>query len=165
SATPEDLKAQFDFLISLRDKLSETHDAILDLRRVRSDLDDLRARAKDVDGADKLIERCKALAKTLTDIEEALYQTKNRSNQDPLNFPIRLNNELSALAGVVGTGSFRPTDQAEAVREEVTKEIDEQLEKYRNAISVDLPAIEAMAQDVRVPALRPRKSAGETSGR
>ena len=43
-------------------------------------------------------------------MEEALYQTKNQSNQDPLNFPIRLNNKLASLAGVVDSADAAPTD-------------------------------------------------------
>ena len=58
----------------------------------------------------------------MTKVEEALYQTKNRSPQDPLNFPIRLNDKLNALAGSAGGfGDARPTDQAVQVKDELTR--------------------------------------------
>ena len=161
SATREDLKAQFDFLVRLRDKVSETHEAIIELRKTRDELGDLLARIGEDEASKALEKRVRALQRTLTEVEEALYQTKNRAAQDPLNYPIRLNNELSALASVVAMGSFRPTDQAEAVRVEVTKEIDAWLAKYRELIQAELPAIEDEARAALVPALRPIKKAAK----
>ena len=60
-------------------------------------------------------------------VEEDLYQVRNRSNQDPLNFPIKLNNQLAALMRVVGTGDGRPTDQSY----EVFKELSGRLEAIK----------------------------------
>ena len=67
--------------------------------------------------ADKLIEE-------LEEVEKQLYQTKNQSPQDPLNFPIRLNNRLSSLVGVVAAGDNPPTRQADEVRDQLLAEID-----------------------------------------
>ena len=59
----------------------------------------------------------------MKEIEETLYQTKNRSGQDPLNFPIRLNNKLASVGGTASGGDYRPTDQSVGVRE--AKEADD----------------------------------------
>ena len=67
-----------------------------------------------------LLEKAKTLKEDFTKIEEALYQTKNRSGQDPLNFPIRLTNKLGHLNALVGMGDFAPTDQDIAVKNELT---------------------------------------------
>ena len=56
---------------------------------------------------------------SITKIEEALYQTKNRSSQDPLNYPVRLTNKIGYLNSILGNGEYPPTDQAYAVRAEV----------------------------------------------
>jgi hypothetical protein len=87
----------------------------------------------------------------LTGIEEALYQTKNRSSQDPLNYPIRLNNRLAALAGVVAAGEHRPTEQAIAVRDELMPLIDHQLMSLQRLLDNDLPSFNANILDARVP--------------
>src|SRR5205823_2136900 len=94
SATAADLEAQFRFLMAVRDKVTETHRGIKQIRDVRDQLTDLQKRLKDKPGFDDVIEEIKALAKQLTAIEEALHQTKAKSSQDVLNFPIRLNNKL-----------------------------------------------------------------------
>lgn len=127
SSTKEDYQAQFDFLIEVRDKLSETHQAIINLRNVRSKIKDL-TKTMDKEEHAELIEMGKSIIKRMTTIEEALYQTKNESRQDPLNFPIRLNNKLGHLASLASTGDFPPTESDILFKEEVTQKIDEQLD-------------------------------------
>ena len=100
-ATPADFAKQFDLLTKIRDKLTETHDAIIQIRDVRKQVDDTAKRVKDQPNAKAITDAAKSLNAKLTSIEETLYQTKNQSSQDPLNYPIRLNNKLAALAGVV----------------------------------------------------------------
>jgi photosystem II stability/assembly factor-like uncharacterized protein len=117
----EDLEAQNRFLIAVRDKLTETHQTIKLIRAYRSELDSLEKKPAN-------LEKIKA---EMQEIEETLYQTQNRSGQDPLNFPIRLNNKLAHLSSVVGNGDFKPTDQSEAVRKELTEQIDAQLARFR----------------------------------
>ncbi|MCF1752721.1 WD40/YVTN/BNR-like repeat-containing protein [Mariniradius sediminis] len=125
-ASQEDLQAQYDFLLQVRDKLTETHEAIISIRQYR---DKLNALATEKPGQKRRIE---PVVKSITAIEQELYQTQNRSGQDPLNFPIRLNNKLAHLNVIVGTGEWRPTDGAEAVRVEITRQIDVQLAKFRD---------------------------------
>jgi hypothetical protein len=139
-ATQEDLQAQFTFLYEIRNKLTETHKAIKNIRAMR---DQLSAYTKRLDKTKEndLIEQISRTQKQMTEVEEALYQTKNRSGQDPLNFPIRLNNKLSDLVNVVGSGNFRPTDQAVRVKNDITAKIDAELAKLKAIFSSDLPKI------------------------
>src|SRR5947209_8533672 len=89
--------------------------------------------------------------KSLTVIEETLYQTRARSPQDVLNYPIRLNNRLALLAGTVSLGDYRPTDQAEEVRQELTKPIDAELAKLRRVLEEDLASFNALLAKKKVP--------------
>jgi hypothetical protein len=81
------------------------------------------------------------MLKEMESIEKALYQTQNQSPQDPLNFPVRLNNQLSGLVSVVARGHFRPTDQAYAVKNEVVQKIDRELARYKVIKEEKLPAL------------------------
>jgi photosystem II stability/assembly factor-like uncharacterized protein len=139
-ATQEDLQAQFNFLIEVRNKLTETHQAIKNIRALREQLN-VYAKRLDKTKDKDLLDQISRTQKQMTDIEETLYQTKNRSNQDPLNFPIRLNNKLSDLTSVVGSGNFRPTDQAVAVKNDITAKIDAELVKLKTIFSNDLPKL------------------------
>ncbi|MFN3192591.1 MAG: WD40/YVTN/BNR-like repeat-containing protein [Aureliella sp.] len=160
AATQEDFELQLEFLLETRDKLSETHRAIKTIRDVRDQIQGFVARMPqsdsgedDDDAAGPIKEKTKAIIQNLTDIEETLYQTKNRSSQDPLNFPIRLNDKLAGVASVAATGNFRPTAQARAVRAELIAKIDEQLEAYRKIISEDVPELNQMILESQIPTI------------
>ncbi|MEM6794100.1 MAG: glycosyl hydrolase [Acidobacteriota bacterium] len=156
STPPGDFEAQFDYLISVRDKLTEVHRAVRRIRRARADLESLDERL-DGDAAphEAVRERAKELFETLDAIEKALYQTRNRSRQDPLNFPIRLNDKLANLLGHAQVGDTPPSSGALAVRDSLFAAVNEQLKALDAAWSEDLPALNAAAAEALVPALAP----------
>ncbi|MCP4661109.1 MAG: exo-alpha-sialidase, partial [bacterium] len=147
SATPEDFAAQFRFLIAVRDKLSEIHGELGRIREVRAQLDALGKRLAEKPEAEAVVTAAKELDEKMTVVEEALYQTKNRSRQDPLNFPIRLNDKLGGLLGHAGTGDYPPTASMIAVRSELTAQVDAELAKLRAIWTEDLPAFNRLARE------------------
>ena len=157
TVTLEDLEAQHRFLMEVRAKLDETHDAIRQVRDVRGQLEGLRERIEETESEErhaKVLAAAKALDEKMTRIEEALYQTRNRSPQDPLNFPIRLNDKLNSLAGSVAWfGDARPTDQALQVKEELTRAIDAELAALAQLFASDLPALNELARTEGVAAV------------
>ncbi|MEM1096536.1 MAG: glycosyl hydrolase [Bacteroidota bacterium] len=154
SASQADLQAQFDFLMDARDKLTETNLAVKQIRQVRDQVNAVTAHLPhDHDGADAIHAAAEAMLDELGEVEKALYQTKNRSRQDPLNFPIRLNDKLAGVANVASTGAFRPTDQAYAVKAELTGLIDTELARMRDVLQNDLPAFNALVRENAVPAV------------
>jgi photosystem II stability/assembly factor-like uncharacterized protein len=150
ASSDEEFRKQYDLLLKMRDKVSETHDAITRIRDTRDQLKGAADRAK---GNKAIADAAAALDKKLTAVEEELYQTKNQSSQDPLNFPIRLNNKLAALAGVVASGETAPTDQSYVVYEDLTGKIDAQLAKLRQVIDADVPAFNTLVREQNVPAV------------
>jgi photosystem II stability/assembly factor-like uncharacterized protein len=153
STTQEEFQKQFDLLTKIRDKFSETSAAIIAIRDVRKQAQDYAARVKDQPDSQPITDAVKALSAKLTAIEEELYQTKNQSNQDPLNFPIRLNNKLAALAGSIAGADAQPTDQQVAVYEDLTGRINAQLEKLKQVMATDVPAFNKLVRDQNVPAV------------
>ena len=154
AATPLDYAAQFDFVISARDLLSRTHNEITRIRQARTQLEALEERFADA-GADDaevtaLLAEIDALVATLDGVEETLYQTQNESRQDPLNYPIRLNNKLTSLMRTVATGDARPTEGAIGVRDELRTAIEEQLAILDVAWNDQLPAVNARIQSLGV---------------
>ena len=159
-ATAEDLARQFDFLIKIRDKVTETHDAILQIRDARKQIDEVVARAKDQKGGKEIADAAKTLNAKMKEIEETLYQTKNQSGQDPLNYPIRLNNKLAALTGVAASADAAPTAQTYAVYEELVARINAQLQKLEAIMRTDLPAFNKVVRDQEIPAVMLKPKAG-----
>ncbi|MDA8596042.1 glycosyl hydrolase [Flavobacteriaceae bacterium] len=137
-SSQEQMQAQFDFIISVRDQLTEVHKAIKNIRKVRKQTQRLEKELKGKEEYLDLYELASKMSKELTTIEETLYQTKSRSNQDPLNFPIRLNNKLAHLNALTSMGDFGPTDQAVELRKELGELIDTQLDLYNKALGDDL---------------------------
>lgn len=149
SATQEDLQAQFDFLIETRDKLSETHQAITNIRKARGKINDV-VKLMDKETHKELIDRSKEVVKQMTEIEKALYQTKNESRQDPLNFPVRLNNKLGHLAALASYGDNSPTEQALIFKQEIIGQIDAELAKLYEIFNTDLPEINQSIIDNKI---------------
>ncbi|RPG64401.1 MAG: glycosyl hydrolase [Flammeovirgaceae bacterium TMED290] len=136
NSTDEDLKKQFDFLLSVRDKVSDIHQTIIDIRSSRSQLIDLKSKISDK--YPDMENSITGVISRITLIEEKLYQTKNKSGQDPLNFPIRLNNKLAHLTSVASVGNFKPTDQMYNVRDELIGLIDKELKMWNDIKENDL---------------------------
>ena len=136
--TVAQMKSQFDFVNRVNATVDEAHKAIKNIRTIREKLEDFESNYADNESVSELIEDAKTLSTSLSDIEKALYQTKNRSNQDPLNFPIRLTNKLGHLNRLVTNNDFPPTDQDEAVRKEMTALVEGHLAEYNKLISEDL---------------------------
>ncbi|MEM9386646.1 MAG: glycosyl hydrolase [Pseudomonadota bacterium] len=142
-----DLQAQFDFLIQVRDKLSQAHQAVIDVRALRADLDYLEGKLQDKPGAAALQEAINTLREEATTIESNLHETRNEAFQDPLNFGIKLNNRLAYLATHESAGDFRPTDQGVAYRKEVSAQIDEEVAALEQLINDRLPKINRMVEE------------------
>ena len=153
SATLADFQSQFNFLIGVRDKLSEIHLAIKNTRDIREQLNSLQSRLEKGDGNEDLVEKAKNLDQELLNVEQALYQTKNESPQDPLNYPIRLNNRLSGLVGVVSAGDHRPTRQSIAVRNQLIQEIDDLLTTQKTVVDQGIRKFNEAVRKASVPAI------------
>jgi hypothetical protein len=154
TSTAEDYRAQFDFVMQSRDLLSRTHGEIRRIRALRAQLEGLQARFEaegegDADTAELLAE-VTALLETITPIEEALYQTQNESRQDPLNYPIRLNNKLTSLMGTVAVGDTRPTASALAVKTELASAIEAELQQLDSVWNENVPALNSRIQSMGI---------------
>jgi photosystem II stability/assembly factor-like uncharacterized protein len=155
STTDADFAKQYDLLRKIRDKLTETHDAVARIRAVREQVRGAAARAKTTPAAAEVAAAAEALEKKLTAVEEALYQTRNRSSQDPLNFPIRLNNKLAALARAVGSADAAPTEQSYAVYDDLLGKIDAELATLARLVESDLARFNQLVRERDVPAVVP----------
>ena len=153
TVSTSDYAKQVELGLKIRDKLTETHNAIIQIRDVRKQVEDLLKRVAGQPNFKVINDAGTVLNQNLTAIEETLYQTKNQSNQDPLNFPIRLNNKLAALGGVVGSAEAAPTAQSYAVYDEVVAQIDAQLQKLRQLLRTDVPAFNQLVRDQNIPAV------------
>jgi photosystem II stability/assembly factor-like uncharacterized protein len=153
AASLQDLRAQFDFTWAINRKLTETHEAIDRLRTVRSQLGAITGRIKGQEDYAELEQSAMALGEVLDGIEQALYQTKLEARQDPLNFPIRLNDKLAGVMLAATLGDHPPTASAVAVRDELFAAIDLQLTRLNDVLETDLEAFNKQVAELALPAV------------
>jgi photosystem II stability/assembly factor-like uncharacterized protein len=147
-ATPEDYVKQLSLALQIRDKLTATNDAVIRIRAVRQQLDEFVKREDK-----RVADAAKTLSAKLTTVEEDLYQTKNRASEDPLNFPIKLNNKLAYVMGTVESSDNPPTAQSYMVYEDLATKVNADLKTLDALMSVDLAAFNKLVHDEGVPAV------------
>jgi photosystem II stability/assembly factor-like uncharacterized protein len=153
AGSQQDLQKQLDLSLQIRDKVTQANDAVIRIRDVRKQVDDLVMRASALKDAQKVVEAGKKLSKELTEVEQELYQTKNQSSQDPLNYPIKLNNKLAALLGTVQNSDTAPTAQSNQVFEDLATKVNVHIRKLDGLLQADLNAFNKLVRDTAVPAV------------
>jgi len=146
----EDQQAQFELAMRIRNRVSEANETVLLIRGIREQVNDRVARANDPEVA----AAARALDQRLSAVENEIYQTRLQSNQDPLNFPIKLNNKLAALMGHIESAEARPTEQSYAVFNDLSQRLDVQLRTLQEVIATDLPQFNQRLAAKRLPAVR-----------
>jgi photosystem II stability/assembly factor-like uncharacterized protein len=154
SVTIADLSEQFKLAMQIRVKTTEANEMVITVRELRKQMEDRLQQ-------DRLKQNQDAALKTafdnlrgkLTAVEEEVYQVRNRSGQDPLNFPIKLNNKMAALERVVETGDGKPIASSYTVFKDLSEKLAAQKGKLDAALKADLPAVNKMLADRNLKAL------------
>ena len=151
-----DLQAQFALSLQVRDKVSQANQAVIDIRNIR---DQVNQRLEKVSARRKaeVQKLAEAVLKPLAAVEAEAYQVKNRSGQDPLNYPIKLNNKIAALAGVIESADNKPTDQSVEVFKELSALLDAEILKMNQVLKADLPRLNAAFAREKLDAVDPAK--------
>ena len=147
----QDYQSQFEFEKSISDKVTEAHKTIKEIRDIREQLEHYTSRLHKEEK--EIISLSEKIDSSMSVVEKALYQTKNKSGQDPLNFPIRLTNKLAHLNSLSQMGDAAPTEQAITVRNEMTARIDLQLSAYESIKNEMIPRFNKLMKEREVKAI------------
>jgi hypothetical protein len=148
-ATDQDYQLYFDFAQDICDTISAGHQAIIDIRSLRKQMMSYKELIED-DSIKKEIGRIDSV---MTKIEEALYQTKLKSGQDMLNYPVRLTNKLAYLKALLDSGDYKPTQQEYDVKAELEVLLYKQLEAFEQVKTVMIPGLNKMIRDKQLDAI------------
>ena len=154
--TQQAYEEQFATLINIRDKFTEVQKAIKNIRDIRTQINDFSERQ----GAalpKEIKQKGDTINKQLTTIEEALYQTKAKSGQDVLNYPIRLNDKIGGLFDYANSGYNAPTEQVKNVYTNLAAMADVQLKKLQLLLDVDVVELNKIIREKAVPIIAPKK--------
>lgn len=153
SGSVADIKEQFDFLIQVRDKLSTTNKAVKNIRTAREQINRVVEPMKGKDDMKDLTDMAKSINDDMKKIEEALYQTKNKSGQDPLNYPVRLNDKLAGVGSEADASDYKPTQQAKQVYQEISQKIDDQLRDLKKIFTERIPEFNKKVKEKNIDAV------------
>jgi hypothetical protein len=145
--TQQELQNQFEFLVKVRDKVSEANQGIIDIRKIKEDLAFLKTKIGSDAQYKELSDAVKKFEDELTEHEKNIHETRNRSVQDPINYGIKMNNRLAHLMVEQAQGDFPPTQQGEEVRQMLTKQVDEELNKLNTTIDKNAERINTLAKE------------------
>lgn len=135
--TKEDLDEQFELSNKIMQKTSTTNETVIRIREMKAHINAAKEKISSADFKKTMI----PFLEKVSEVEEELYQVKNQSNQDPLNFPIKLNNRLASLRRSMENGEAKPTDGAYIVFEELSKELEIHLKNLKGALDQYLPKV------------------------
>ena len=150
--TDQDLREQFDLAIKVRDKSSQANEAVLLIRGIKAQIEERKGKLDSKSAA--VAKSLDEFASALSAIESEIYQVKLQSSQDPLNFPIKLNNKIAALQGVIESADVRPTEQAYSVFRTLTNALDEQLGKLDTHVKGQMPPVNQMLQRLKLDPIK-----------
>lgn len=146
-----DLQFQWDLTSRIRDKVNEANLAVIRIRRIKADIAD---RIKDAPA--EVRTAGEQLTQALAAVEETVYQVKNQSGQDPLNFPIRTNNRLASLLRVAVSGEGRPTSNVEPIFNDLVAELKAETDRLEQTISSQVPSFNNMLQRIKKAPIDPK---------
>ncbi len=152
-ATQEDLETQFALLINIRDRLSETHEAITTIRAIRRQVEQWVERAQGHRAKETVTTSAQALLEKLSAIEEELIQVKARDRGDTLNHPAKLNAKLAALSGVVSSADAAPTHQSYELFQVLSDQLQSLLARLQSCIDADLAAFNTIIGEAGLSAV------------
>ena len=156
NVSQQDYEEQFNFLITVRDKFSEIQKAGKNIRDIRKQINDF----VDKQGKDcpkEIKEQADTINKQMTVIEEALHQTKAKSGQDVLNYPIRLDDKISGLYDFAVSGNSAPAKQVKDAYTELSGQADVQLNKLKKIIEEDVVKLNQMIREKSLPVIGVKK--------
>jgi photosystem II stability/assembly factor-like uncharacterized protein len=145
-----DFRAQFELAMQVRGRVTAADEAVIRIRALKDALKERAAAAK----RGKIGAAAEALSTKLTAIEGEIYQYRNASSQDPLNFPIKLNNKLAALLGVIESADGRPTEQSYAVFKDLSARLDTELARLEAVQATDLTAFNKLVVAAKLPPVK-----------
>ena len=155
--TPDaDLQEQFALALQIRDKASEANNAVIQIRRIKEEVKDRLSKSPN----SELKIAAGRLTTSLSAVEQDLYQVKNQSGQDPLNFPIKTNNRLASLLGMTLRGEGKPTANIYPIFEDLKKELKAETDRLDKILSTDLTLFNTQAQNAGLQAVAGKAPGG-----
>jgi photosystem II stability/assembly factor-like uncharacterized protein len=148
-----DLEKQLGLGLKIRDRLSEAHRDVNEMKDVQAQMAALRKRLTAEAKDKQIVASLDALNKKIDAVEAGLVQLKAKAGEDALNYPNQPADQLQALLASVASSDNGPTAQSYTVFERLNGPIGEQLAKWKELEAQDLPALDEQIAKAGIPAI------------
>lgn len=135
-----DIQAEFRLGTRIVQATSSADQAVIDIGSCTGQVD---ARVGQTDNG-AIAAAGAALDGQLNTVSAALNQPLIKAGEDPLKYPIRLNNKLDALLFVLEGADSRPTDQAYQVFHLLAGQLTDQLHQLHHVVSTTVPSFNTL---------------------
>ncbi|HET8632275.1 MAG TPA: glycosyl hydrolase [Thermomicrobiales bacterium] len=143
-----DLAAQFELKGKIRDRISEVHETVNRLRRIRKQVDEWAERARAADGHQDVADAADALKERLAAIENELVQTEKNNPRPGLS---KLKDRLATLGFMIDESDAAPTQGAYEVFDALSERVAAQRAALDEVVSRDLPAFTERVRAADIP--------------
>jgi photosystem II stability/assembly factor-like uncharacterized protein len=138
SATDADLLAQYELSAKTLEELNRVHLAIRKIRSVKTQSNEIVARATKAGKEAELKKLAESMSKKLSALEQEMVQTKNKAGQDPINYPPMFDDQLDWLYLIVNNQDARPTKGCYELYDDLKKQSDAFMKRLDDILASDL---------------------------
>ena len=153
NVTAQDYEAQQEVLQSLHNAAIEVHESVNRMRKLKSQVKALLDPVKELDAAKELVEKGKQLMKKIEDWEDHLIQKDQKTFQDVINFPNKLNAEIMSLINRVDSHDPGITEGAGERVRDLNQEWSQRKTEMMQILELDVKQFNKLYKDTDIPAL------------
>ena len=149
TASQRDLEEQYAFAVTISERTNEANGAVMRIRGTKDKID----KAAGTDSA--LLLAAGPLKEKLTAIEGEIHQYRSKSGEDPLNYPVKLNDQLAGLMDAVLSGSMRPPKQTREIYAKLSRSLQIQLDALKHLETNELESFNRSLKAKGIAAIVP----------
>lgn len=146
-----DLKEQFELQTDVGQKFSRSHELIKKVRDIREQVQGISSRAVNAGYSEEIKNAASELTAKLTSLEQDLIQTKNESSQDPINYEVKLDNQLAYLYSAIHAQDSKPTESVYQRYADLDKQLSAAEKTYNELKENDLAAFAKLLEENNIP--------------
>jgi photosystem II stability/assembly factor-like uncharacterized protein len=147
------LQKQFTLSAQVNDRISQLHQAVNEIREVRSQIKNLHTKFADDQRLASALAAADGLDQKMSPVERQLIQVDMKGSEANLAFPSMLNERFDAFSHVLDGADTAPTKPQLEVYQMLSTKLDEQLKLWTQIKTEDVAKLTEMIKQANLPAL------------
>src|SRR5262249_9300373 len=145
------LQKQFALAKQVNDRISQLHQAVNEIRDLRSQIQNLHKRFGDDERLKPALAAADDLDHQMSEVEQKLTQVNMKGSEANLAFPNILNEQLDTFSHTIASGDGEPTKPQLEAFQTLSSQLDEQLKKWAQLKNEDLRKVSELIKKHNFP--------------